>query len=296
MMPSVSVGVCAFNEERNIQRTLDALSQQRLEGFELLEVLVISSGSTDRTDELVLGLARKDPRIKLIRQERREGKVSAVNAFMRSAAGDLLVLNNADNVLEEGSLQHLIEPFIDPKVGIVGGRPVPVNERSTLVGFAVHMLWDMHHRLSLTSPKIGELVAFRNEHLQLPTDLQLDEDLIRMMLERKGYHAVYAPQAVVLNKGPTTIRDFMKQRTRINIGERYMKRRLDYDIPTQDASLVIAAFAGFLKDNLRHPLKMAGAIAMEVSARVYALVYVALDRGDQIVWSQVGTTKDLRKE
>jgi biofilm PGA synthesis N-glycosyltransferase PgaC len=80
-MISVSVGVCAYNEEKNIEKALRAVLEQPLDGFSLKEVIVVSSASTDRTDAIVSEISRSDPRVTLVVQEKREGKTSAVNLF-----------------------------------------------------------------------------------------------------------------------------------------------------------------------------------------------------------------------
>jgi biofilm PGA synthesis N-glycosyltransferase PgaC len=216
-MLTVSIGVCAYNEERNIRACLDSIMQQSSR-FPIQEILVVSSGSNDGTDGIVRQFEGRDGRFRLLRQERREGKNSAINEFLKQAKGDILVLVNADNRLEEGSLRYLLEPFEDEAVGVSGGHPVPVNSKDSTIGFAVHMLWEMHHRISLVHPKIGELMAFRRLDKALPTTSQSDEDLIRIELEKRGLHGVYVAEAVVFNKGPTTVADFWKQRTRVNIG------------------------------------------------------------------------------
>jgi biofilm PGA synthesis N-glycosyltransferase PgaC len=289
----VSVGVCAYNEGRNIGRCLESVLAQRMVSAELMEVLVISSGSTDDTDDVVRSFSSRDRRVVLHRQQKREGKNSAVNLFMENATGEVLVLVNADNILKEGCLQALVGPFEDDKVAVAGGHPQPVNDRRTAVGFAVFMLWDMHHRLSLIYPKVGEVMAFRNLHIQIPTGMQSDEDLIRMDLERKGFRSVYAPDAIVLNKGPETVRDYFKQRTRVNIGERYMKRWFDFDIPTWDKHYLFESWRGFLKDNGKDFWKIAIAMGMELLARAYATVHVMMDKGDRPVWNMVETTKEI---
>lgn len=294
-MLTISAGVCAYNEEMNILRCLRSLSSQRLDGKELIEVLVVSSGSTDRTDEIVQEYSRaSDPRVRLIRQERREGKNSAVNAFIGAAKGEVLFLANADNVMEEDTFDLMARHFMDPATGMVGGRPVPVNDRSTFMGFASHMLWDMHHRLSLIHPKVGEIVAFRNTGLRIPTGMGSDEDLIRREMESQGLRVLYEPSAIIHNRGPSTLSDFFEQRTRVNIGERYMKRWFDYDIPTWDKRFLINAWLSFLKDNAAHPLKMAGAMSIEAFARAYASLHVRLDKGDRAIWQVVGSTKDVQ--
>jgi poly-beta-1,6-N-acetyl-D-glucosamine synthase len=294
-MPAVSVAVCAYNEGKNIGACLESIIQQELRRFDLLEIIAISSGSTDNTDEVVRSYEAKDKRVKLVRQEKREGKNSAINLFISIAKGDILVLANADNRLERGSLQALLEPFTDEEIGVTGGHPVPVNSKNTLVGFAVNMLWDMHHRIALIYPKIGELMAFRRLDKRLPTSTQSDEDIIRFELEKKGLSTVYVPGAVVYNKGPEHLEDFIKQRTRVNIGESYMKRLFNYKVPTWNPHLLFQAYVSFLKDNRRGSGKAVVALALEAYARVYATIYVALDMGDKAVWQQVSSTKDLER-
>ncbi|MEM0448487.1 MAG: glycosyltransferase [Methanomassiliicoccales archaeon] len=292
-MLTVSVGVCAYNEGRNIGRCLESILSQKVEGFCIHEILVISSGSTDNTDSVVKDYSVRDHRVRLIRQDKREGKNSAINLFLSEAKGDIMVLANADNRLAEGCLQALLEPFLEEKVGVVGGHPIPVNTRDTITGVATHMLWEMHHRISLMHPKVGELLAFRPLAKRLPTDTQSDEDLIRMELESLGLVTVYAPRAVVYNKGPTTVKDFLKQRTRVNIGERYMRRIHDYRIPTWDSKLLLNAFFSYMKDSRDSISKIMIAVILETWSRFYATLYVALDKGDKAVWQQVQTTKDL---
>ena len=294
-MQTVSVGVCAHNEERNIRQSLSSISSQSLDGdFRLGEILVVSSGSTDLTDAIVKDFILKDPRVRLMVQEMREGKSSAVNLFMKEAKGDVLVLVNADNQLTDMALSRLLAPLSNEKVGIVGGHPVPVNTDKTLVGFAVRMLWDMHHRLSLVSPKTGELIGFRNLGVRIPPGTNTDEDWIRMEVERRGYVTAYAPDAVVLNRGPESIREFMIQRTRVNIGEKYMKKRYGFTVPTWQVRSLIPAISGFLRDNRRHVPKVLGAVGLEFMARIYATIYVSMNKPDQYVWKVLDSTKKLR--
>jgi poly-beta-1,6-N-acetyl-D-glucosamine synthase len=142
-------------------------------------------------------------------------------------------------------------------------------------------------------PKVGEAIAFRNQHIQIPTGMQSDEDLIRMDLEKRGYRTEYEPEAIVINKGPETVRDYWKQRTRVNIGERYMKRFFDFDIPTWDARYLFQAYIGFLKDNSSQLIRMSAAMVLELLARVYAIIYVTLDKGDMVMWGMVESTKNV---
>ena len=71
---SLSIGIPAHNEEANIGRLLENLLTQPLEDFLILEeIIVVTSGCTDRTEKIVDKFAKKDERIKHIREE--EGRV-----------------------------------------------------------------------------------------------------------------------------------------------------------------------------------------------------------------------------
>lgn len=290
----ITVGICAYNEESNIERSIRSVYEQRTDDFDIDEIIVVSSGSTDGTDEIVSGLLPEFENLRFLTQDKREGKNSAINLLLDNKKTQIVVLLNADNAFgNEDSLSNLITPFSDPKVGIVGGHPVPTNGRDSFAGFASHMLWIMHHHVSEVHPKIGELVAFRDIGTRLPARTQSDEDILRMKLEGAGYRGAYAPDAVIRNRGPDTVADFIKQRTRVNIGECYMKRDYGYDIPTWDYRLLVDAMFGAVRDMGFHPVKIALTIAMEMFSRLKAAAYVRSDMGDMNVWDPVSTTKKL---
>src|SRR5258708_31996776 len=93
---NVSVGITTYNEEHNIERILNDFLKQKLRTVHITEIVVISSGSTDKTDRIVKKYATRYPIIKLTRQKKRLGKASAVNLFLSYAKEDLLILSSAD--------------------------------------------------------------------------------------------------------------------------------------------------------------------------------------------------------
>lgn len=290
----VTIGICAYNEEQNIERCIRSIYTQNADGITVREVIVVSSASTDGTDDIVRGLATEYPNLVFIPQERREGKNSAINCYLDNKTCDVVVMLNADNVFgNDGSLYNLVKPLFEEDVGMVGGHPVPTNDKSDKVGFATHMLWSMHHNLAMVYPKIGELVAFRDIGTRLPLDQQSDEDIIRMGLERAGYRCVYAPDAIVLNRGPETEEDFLKQRIRVNIGECNMKKKFDYDIPSWNKRFLMKAMLGTVRDLGFHPFKMIYAARLESMARSKAKEYIDRGEMDMSVWDPVRTTKKL---
>ncbi len=293
-MPDVTIGICAYNEVANIGKSVKSAFAQKLDGFTLVGVTVVSSGSTDGTDEAVIAMQKDYPKLKLISQTSREGKNSALNCFLEDKGTELVAILNADNVFgDENSLQKLLEPLLDEKVGIVGGHPVPTNSMKTVADVASHTLWTMHHHVSLVYPKIGELIAFRDIGIRLPVHNQSDEDLLKMGLEKEGYESAYAPDAIVLNRGPENIRDFFKQRVRVNIGEYNVKKHNDFYIATQDWRILASALLSAIKEVGRKPFHLLACIVMEVYARIYAKYYVSRDRGDMSIWEPIESTKKV---
>lgn len=290
----ITIGICAYNEAQNIERSIRSIYDQKTKDINVEEVIVVSSGSTDGTDDIVRRLAEEYGNITLIRQEKREGKNSAINCYLDNKTCDVVVMLNADNIFgNENSLYSLVSPFFNEKVGMVGGHPVPTNDKKDKVGFATHVLWTMHHHLALVYPKIGELVAFRDIGTRLPTDQQSDEDIIRMNLENAGYDCIYAPDAIVLNRGPETEEDFLKQRIRVNIGEVNMKRKFDYDVPSWNKKYLMKAVIGTVKDLGFHPFKLLYAVRLEMKARKTAEEHIDSGDADMNIWDQVATTKKL---
>ena len=201
---------------------------------------------------------------------------------------------NADNLFgTENSLEKLVLPFKDPKVGITGGRPIPTNDPKDKVGFAVNLMWLMHHYLALRNPKIGELIAFRDIGTRLRTDFQSDEDIIRMELERKGYICVYAPECICINRGPETEEDFRKQRIRVNIGEVNMKKTYDFSIPTWNRKYLAKAYFKTIGELGFHPFKTYYTLKLESQCRKEAERHVAENGDTMAVWEPVESTKKV---
>ncbi|MGH7393712.1 MAG: glycosyltransferase [Candidatus Rokuibacteriota bacterium] len=117
--PRLSVIVAAYNEAHCIEAKIAGTLRQRYPA-DRLEVIVVSDGSTDWTDEIVRG--HPDPRVRLIRQEPRAGKSAALNRAVAAASGDVLVFTDANALFAPDALVRLAGLFADSRVGLVSGQ------------------------------------------------------------------------------------------------------------------------------------------------------------------------------
>jgi len=116
IVPKVSLIIAAYNEETVIEAKVgNALELEYPR--ELLEIIVASDGSSDRTVEIA-----KEAGADLVLDLPRGGKIAAQNAAAERASGNLLAFSDANSTWEPGALNELIEPFRDERVGYVCGQ------------------------------------------------------------------------------------------------------------------------------------------------------------------------------
>src|ERR1019366_2386632 len=118
-LPTVSVLIAARNEGKDIGwKATETLKWDY--PADRLEVLVASDASEDRTDEIVQAI--KDPRLTLVRMEKRGGKGRALNRLAELAHGKLLFFTDANAHIAPHCLGRMVGHFADPQVGCVTGH------------------------------------------------------------------------------------------------------------------------------------------------------------------------------
>ena len=293
MSLSVSIGVMAHNEGKNIGRLLDTLFHQILTNVTISEVIIVSSGSTDKTNQIVREYQHKNNRIKLIDQKMRKGKANAVNLFLSKAKEKIVVLLGADLLLERDTLNNLIQPFRNRKVGIVGSHPIPVNSPDTFMGFAARLLWDLHHRISLASPKMGEMIAFRKIFKQIPMLSAVDEANIEPLIRGQGYKAVYAPGAIVYNKGPDTLHEFIARRRHCYAGHLATKYEYSYEVSTLNGYKIFLYIIKNINLSWRFFLFTPLVIILEVYSRLLGFIDYKMKLKSHTIWEVTPSTKTI---
>jgi len=293
-----TIGICAYNEEKNIGFLLgNLLCKQNLPKG--VQIIVVCSGCVDNTPEVVRSFVEKDKRVKLVVEDIRRGKASALNILFKYAqnSDDILFLLNADTLPQAGSIKKLVQPLNDPKVGATMGRPIPINEQRGLSNSIVHIIWDLHHKISLYR-KIklsAELCALRGSIIkEIPPNLVTDEPFMEMLIQRQGYKIGYVPNAVVYIKGPDNLADLFEQRRRIFIGHLQIQKTTGFTVSTSSKKNILFSVTGknFLETVKKLPFFILGAI-IEMLAHFSARLEFRKGKVPY-AWKTIESTKQLR--
>ncbi len=289
----ISIGIAAYNEEKNISRLLESIIKQKFSKIILSEIIVISSGSKDNTNTIVKKIAKRYKKIKLYQQKRRLGKASAVNLLLTKTKEQIIVLVSADVIVKQGTLEKLILPLEKKDVGIVGSRPIPLNDPKTFFGFAAHMIWNLHHWISLSKPKMGECIAFRKMFKQIHVLTAVDEVNIESLVRGQGYKAFYQPSAIIYNKGPENLRDFIAARRRIYAGHLATMYEFSYEVSTISGVKTFFLLLKHFQISWRFLCWTPLVIFLEIISRVLGYADYKLHKRSHTVWKVTKSTKQL---
>lgn len=198
--PRVTFVIAAYNEERNIGAKVENTLALDYPG-EKIEVLVVSNGSIDGTDDIVRGW--NDPRVRLLSLPQ-PGKMHALNEGARASMGDILVFTDADFLLDRHTLRLMASKFADPEVGgVCGARNTNVQRGgdATSEGEGLYAKWDkwqktLESRIGSVFAADGLLYAIRRELYTPIANVHAADDIwISTRVPIRGYRLLFEPRA-----------------------------------------------------------------------------------------------------
>lgn len=204
-LPSISVVVCARNEEAVIRARLENLLEMDYPD-ELLEIVVVSDGSEDATDIIVNEFKQRG--VKLVRCETPEGKAAAVNRGVAAATHDIVLMCDARQLFDEEVARYLVNHFADHEVGAVSGRLVIAQEKGSSAGKGVGGYWEYEVLLREAEAKSGSVIGVtgaiyglrRKLFDPIPAETVLDDVLIPMNVVLSGHRVVFEKRAMAYDK------------------------------------------------------------------------------------------------
>lgn len=191
---SVSILIPVHNEEAVIA---DKLANTKALEYpqDKLEVVVISDGSSDRTDDIVKDF-ESELALKFYRVDSRQGKANALNTGLEKATGDIIVFSDSSIILEKDALQAITRAFADPKVGCISGEDhIAGGGGEGLYGRYELYLRNLESKIGSIVGASGSLYAQRRQ-LCVPFVEGLAPDFLSVLnTVEKGYRAISEPDA-----------------------------------------------------------------------------------------------------
>ena len=217
--PAVSVIITAYNEERDLTAKLEntlALNYPR----ELLEIIVASDCSTDRTDEIARAFAERG--VRLVRQPQRLGKTAAQNMAVAEARGEIILFSDATSLYEPDVLRVMMPSFADPTVGCVAGRLIYVDPAESRVGRGARSYWSYETFLKRHESLVCSLIGAsgclyavrRSAYVTLYAEACSDFIIATKMVEQ-NLRALYEPAAVCTEETNRQTDKELKMRVRV---------------------------------------------------------------------------------
>ncbi len=234
-LPSVTVVIPAYNEEKLIARTVRYHAKSDYPK-DRLEVIVVNDGSKDGTAQEVARAIQENPGTltRLINLPENQGKRRALAAGFRAAKGDVIVTNDSDSMVYPDGVRKIVQPLQEDAVGGVTGHADVYNWKENLLTQIQYIRYFVAFRVYKSAEALysmviclsGCLAAYRKPVIMSllhewenqmfwgrPCTYGDDRGLTTFIL-RAGYKAVYEPDAKTDTVVPTTLTGFWKQQLR----------------------------------------------------------------------------------
>ncbi len=219
ILPSVSVVICAYNEEKHIrQKIANCLELDYPK--DKLEIIAISDGSKDNTVALLEEI--KNPLVHIRVGQERLGKAACQNLALETAKNDILFFTDATISHPRNALKLLVRSFQDSSVGCITGKPVfrrddgctskGLDKREKYELFLRSRLGELHSLFGAT-----DCMYAIPRRLYVPIRPDLDSGFVGpLKLLERGYRTIYEPEALAFVDRPAPgVRDEFIRRSRI---------------------------------------------------------------------------------
>jgi len=218
--PFLSILIAAYNEEGGIRNKLERTLALDYPA-DKKEIIVLSDGSTDRTDEIVEAFS--DPRVRLLKVKGRKGKTNAQNEGAQVAQGEILIFSDATTIYHPQALRYLASNYVDPQVGGASGRYQyfdPQGKSPTGLGTVAFWNYEnfikmMQSRIQTISGCCGCIYSVRRE-AYTPLAPEVISDLVQPLHAiRKGYRVVFEDRALAYEETTQSTSEEFSMRVRV---------------------------------------------------------------------------------
>ena len=212
--PRISVIISVYNEEEVIREKIEN-TLQLIYPEQLLEILVVSDGSTDRTNAIVGSVGKS--RVRLVAFPERKGKTACLNRIVPEASGDIIVFTDANSMFPPDLLGKLSANFSCAEIGLVTGwtkyrKPGGTEETVGLYARLEMMTKQAESRISSCVGADGAVFALRkNLYLSLE-ERDINDFVIPLQVIAQGQRVVLDPAVYCIEQpGDNEAKEYRRQ-------------------------------------------------------------------------------------
>ena len=221
-LPEVTLMVCAYNEE-------DIISEKMSNTHSLdypadrLHLVWVTDGSTDNTNSILSTY----PDVKIVFSPERRGKSAALKHGIKEVYTEIVMMTDANTMLNPEAVREIVRLMQDPKVGCVSGeKKVMAKSDSDEAAQGEGLYWKYESTLKRLDSELysamgaaGELCVIRRQLMtDIPDDTLLDDFVISMEIVRMGYKIAYTSKAFAMEYGSADLHEESKRKRRIAAG------------------------------------------------------------------------------
>jgi glycosyltransferase involved in cell wall biosynthesis len=285
----ITVGIPSYNERQNIVNLLRAIEEQQTPIFEVL----ISDDSSDNTPSLVRNFAQHSLLdIQLFHHDTRRGAAAAWNEILQRAAGDTVVLYDADTIPHPSCTEQLAS-HIQGNVGICASNSQPVQAAGIAGRASVFISkWLRSVRLARLSQYtvMGRALALNSREakkIEIPTNMIAIDLYLQCKILEMGRDIIYNDNAIVYFKPANNIHDLASQVMRAVNGHKQIEDYVSLfgiGLPRE------VAIANAVKNAAKDPL---GAVSVAIEYSLIPYYRSRLEHIDTAKWHTAASSKAI---
>ena len=220
-LPSVSLVIAAYNEERRLPDRIINIRDLEYPKNKL-EVIIVSDGSDDRSNEILAGA--RDEQIRAVLLPLRKGKANALNVGVAQATSDILIFSDAATLFAPDSIQKMVRHFSNSKVGVVCGllkfKATAESQQTEGVYWKYETIIRlMEARFGATMTASGALYALRRQCFEpISSDTVIEDFVVPMRARQLGYSVIFDPEATAIEYAAPSVSGEFTRRVRLAVG------------------------------------------------------------------------------
>lgn len=223
-VPTVTLMIVAHNEEKVIKEKLENAIKLDYPK-EKLKVLISSDNSTDKTNDIIKEFIENnlDRDITLYQTKERKGKTNAQNEASKLVNTEILVMTDANSMIEKKAIKEIVSSFSDDNIVYVTGRLCYTNSNENETSNSENLYWDLdtkirdiESRLQTITAGNGALYACRTKDYYCFDPIKCHDSSMPLYYALNGKRAIANQNAIAYEKAGENIKDEFKRKVRMS--------------------------------------------------------------------------------